>query len=332
MPMFKARGLCPDAVILRPDMAKYRVESRRIFEKLRALTPLVQPLSLDEAWVDLSGTERLHGAPPVVTLARLQGDIEREIGITVSIGLAPNRFLAKIASELDKPRGFALIGQDEAQAFLAPLPVSVLPGVGAAFAAALDNAGLRTVGDIARTPDHVLIETFGARGAHIATLARGEDDRAVDPDQERKSISAETTFDQDLAGLADLEGRLRPLCERVAQRARSDGVAGLTVTLKLRDSAFRIITRRASLASPTQTGRTLFLVATRLLKSQAPRRAYRLIGVGLSNLVDTDRVAADLFGGSEARVRAGEIVVDQIRARFGARALVSARNVERRPK
>ena len=327
MPMFKARRLCPDAVIISPNIAKYRVESRRIFEKLRRLTPLVQPLSLDEAWVDLSGTERLHGAPPALMLARVQSEIEREIGLTVSIGLAANRFLAKIASDLDKPRGFAVIGTEEAQALLAPMAASILPGVGAVFARALDQAGLRTVGDIARAPETVLCQRFGARGKLLARLARGEDDRAVEPDQERKSLSAETTFDQDLVALADLEQRLRPLCERVARRARADHVVGSVVTLKLRDAEFRILTRRATLPAATQTARTLFSVTRQLLKSEAPRSAYRLIGVGLSNLVDSDRVAADLFASDEARARSEEVVVDQLRARFGAEAVVNGREV-----
>jgi DNA polymerase IV len=327
MPMFKARMLCPDAVIISPDIGKYRIESRRILEKLRRLTPLVQPLSLDEAWVDLSGTERLHGAAPAVMLARLQAEVEREIGLTVSIGLAANRFLAKIASDLDKPRGFALIGQDEAQAFLAPMPASTLPGVGSIFARILDEAGLRTIGDIARTPESDLCKRFGVRGSQLARLARGEDNRSVDPDQERKSISAETTFDRDLADVVDLEQRLRPLCERVARRARNDHVLGNTVTLKLRDADFRIHTRRATLPRATQTARTLFSIGRQLLKGEAPGRAYRLIGIGLSNLVDSDRAETDLFSSDETRARSEEAVVDKIRARFGAGAVMTGRDV-----
>jgi DNA polymerase-4 len=330
MPMFKARKLCPDAVIISPNIGKYRIESRRILDKLRRLTPLVQPLSLDEAWADLSGTERLHGAAPAVMLARLQSEIECEIGLTVSIGLASNRFLAKIASDLDKPRGFALIDQEEAQDFLAPMPASRLPGVGAVFARSLDEAGLGTIGDIARTPESVLRNRFGARGSQLARLARGEDDRSVDPDQERKSISAETTFDHDLVDLTDLERRLRPLCERVARRARTDNLVGTAVTLKLRDAEFRILTRRTTLPRATQTARTLFSVASQLLKTQAPGRTYRLIGVGLSNLVDSDRVDTDLFSSDETRARWEEAVVDKIRARFGPEAVINGRDVKAR--
>jgi len=330
MPMFKATRLCPDAVIIPPDFRKYQAESRRIFEKLRALTPLIQPLSLDEGWLDLSGTERLHGAPPALTLARLQAEIERDIGLTVSIGLAPNRFLAKIASDLDKPRGFAVIGGAEAVAFLAPKPVAILPGVGAVFARTLQADGLATVGDIAARGEAWLARRYGARGLSLAKLARAEDDRAVDPEQERKSISAETTFDQDLTAVTDLEDRLWPLCETVARRARADGVAGAVITLKLRRADFQIVTRRRTFAEATQTARTLFSVARELLNREAPADAYRLIGVGLSNLVDSQTPATDLFASVEARALDGERVVDSLRARFGANVVVSARDLGRR--
>ena len=199
MPMFKALKLCPEATVIKPNFTKYVAESKRIFEKVRALTPLVQTLSLDEAWIDLSGTERLHGAPPAVTLARLQAEIERDIGLTVSIGLAANKFLAKIASDLDKPRGFAVIGAAEAQAFLAPRPVGILPGVGPAFVRSLEKRGLRTVGDLAaRRPARPGQVVRRLRRCAWRDLSHGRDARAVNPDAERKSISAETTFNHDL--------------------------------------------------------------------------------------------------------------------------------------
>ena len=208
MPMYKALKLCPDAVVIKPNFAKYRAESRRIMAKLDALTPLVQPLSLDEAWIDLAGTERLHGAPPAVMLARVQKEIEAEVGITVSIGLAPNKFLAKIASELDKPRGFSVIGAVGIAAFLAPRPVSILPGVGPATVAALASEGLRTVGDIASADLKWLVKVLGSGGLRLHHLAHGRDARAVDPEQERKTISAETTFNDDLYKAEDLEDEL----------------------------------------------------------------------------------------------------------------------------
>jgi DNA polymerase-4 len=230
MPMYKALKLCPDAVVIKPNFAKYKHESRRIMAKLEALTPLVQPLSLDEAWIDLSGTERLHGAPPAVMLARVQKEIEAEVGITVSIGLAPNKFLAKIASELDKPRGFSVIGAVGIAAFLAPKPVSILPGVGPATVTALASGGAATVGDIAGADLKWLVKVLGSGGLRLHHLAHGRDTRLVDPDQERKTISAETTFNDDLYKREDLEDELWPLCEKVARQARAGGVAGRVAT------------------------------------------------------------------------------------------------------
>lgn len=325
MPMFKARQLCPQAVILKPDFAKYRAESRRIMEMVRDLTPLVQPLSLDEAWMDLSGTERLHGAPPAETLMRLQARIEAEIGITVSIGLAPNKFLAKIASDLDKPRGFSVIGAGEAQAFLAGRPVGIIPGVGPAMVKSLEGAGFSKVGDIARADLKMLVARFGAQGMRLHGLAHGRDARKVNPNEERKGISAETTFNEDLSALADLEDKLAPLCERVARQARAGGIAGRVVTLKLRRTDFKIVTRRRALPVPTQTAKTLFAVTRELLAREADGRPWRLIGVGLAELLDASSVEHDLFAGAERRALAEEQTVDRLRARFGPGAVTSGR-------
>ncbi len=325
MPMFQARRLCPQAVIINPDFTKYRTESRRIMAKLGVLTPLVQPLSLDEAWLDLSGTERLNGGPPAATLARAQAEIEREIGITVSIGLAANKFLAKIASDLDKPRGFSVIGGDEAQAFLAPKPVGILPGVGPAFVKALERAGLRTVGDLATASPRDLADRYGVHGLRLHELAHGRDTRPVDPDQERKGISAETTFNEDLTRRGDLEDQLWPLCEKVARQARTSNLEGRVVTLKLKTAGFRILTRRRTLAGPTQTARTLFAVGRELLRAEASGEAYRLIGIGISDLCEAADAPEDLFAADETRARKGERAVDALRARFGKDAVVSAR-------
>jgi DNA polymerase-4 len=325
MPMYQALRLCPQASVVRPDFAKYRAESRRIMERLAALTPLVQPLSLDEAWLDLSGSERLHGGPPALTLARVQAEIEREQGLTVSIGLAANKFLAKIASDLDKPRGFSVIGAVEAQAFLAARSVRILPGVGPAFAAVLERAGLRVVGDLAAASPRELADRWGVHGLRLHELAHGRDVRAVDPDQERKSISAETTFEEDLVRRADLEDRLWPLCEKVALQARRSGLAGRVATLKLRAADFRILTRRRTLPAPTQTARTLFAVGRELLAGETGDRAYRLIGIGVSDLIEADDAPEDLFAADETRARKGERAIDALRARFGHDAVVSAR-------
>ena len=329
MPMFKATKACPQATIIKPDFAKYRAESKKIMAMMADLTPLVQPLSLDEAWMDLSGTERLHGHPPAETLARLQARIEAEIGITVSIGLAPNKFLAKIASDLDKPRGFSVIGAAEAVSFLEPRPVGILPGVGPAMVAALAARGLSTVGDIARADLKELAARFGSNGMRLHALARGRDSRRVDPDQGRKSISAETTFETDLSTFEDLDDRLSWLAEKVARLARSAELAGRVVTLKLRGDDFRIITRRRAIAPATQTARTILSVGRDLLAAElragAPGRRFRLIGVGLTELAEPGELEGDFFGTGEARTLAGEKAADAIRARFGASALTPAR-------
>jgi len=325
MPMFKALKACPDAVVVKPDFAKYRAESRRILDMAAELTPLIQNLSLDEAWLDLSGTERLHGAPPALTLARLQARIEAQTGLTVSIGLSANKFLAKIASDLDKPHGFSVIGGLEAESFLGPKPVAILPGVGPAMAASLEKAGFRTVGALARADIKDLAARWGAHGLRLAQLARGQDARPVDPEQERKGISAETTFETDLAALSALEDKLAPLCDKVARQARAAGVAGRTVTLKLRTTDFRIVTRRRTLAVPTQTAKALFAVGRELLAKEAGTRPWRLIGIGLSELMDAETAADDFFAGEERRARASERTLDALRRRYGADAITSGR-------
>jgi DNA polymerase IV len=328
MPMFQARRLCPEAVIIPPAFSKYRAESARIMTKLALLTPLVQPLSLDEAWVDLAGSERLHGGTAAEVLARLQAEIEREVGITVSIGLTANKFLAKIASDLDKPRGFSIIAAEEAQSFLAPKPVSILPGVGPAFAKALNGAGFSVVGDLARADPQDLVRRWGAYGLRLFELAHGRDARAVDPDQERKSISAETTFFDDLRELELLEDRLWPLCERVAHQARTSGLAGRVATLKLKTADFRTLTRRRTLPVPTQAARTLFAITRQLLAAEARGASYRLIGAGLSDLVDA-AAGLDLFADDERRARRSEEALDALRERFGPDAIMSGRTLKK---
>ncbi|HZZ69372.1 MAG TPA: DNA polymerase IV [Phenylobacterium sp.] len=325
MPMFKALKLCPEAVVIKPDFTKYRAASRQILGMAGELTPLIQNLSLDEAWMDLSGTERLHKAAPAITLARLQARIEAETGLTVSIGLSANKFLAKIASDLDKPRGFSVIGGAEAQAFLAPRPVGILPSVGPAMVASLERSGFRTVGDLVRADIKVLAERFGSHGLRLSRLAHGQDSRPVNPREERKGISAETTFNEDLSALGDLEDVLAQLSEKVARHARADGLAGRVVTLKLRTTDFKIHTRRRTIPVPTQTAKTLFAVGREMLAKEADGRPYRLIGIGMAELVEAAAVEDDFFAGDERRALAGEKTLDAIRAKFGAGAVTSGR-------
>jgi DNA polymerase-4 len=325
MPMFKALKACPEAVVIKPDFTKYRRESRRIMEKLGRLTPLVQPLSLDEAWLDLGGTERINGGAPALTLARIQAEIEADVGITVSIGLAPNKVLAKIASDLDKPRGFSVIGAAEARDFLADKPVRLLPGVGPAMADGLNRAGYSLIGDLARADPRDLARRWNAYGLRLHELAHGRDARAVDPDSARKTISAETTFNDDLAALDALEDELWPCCEKVASRLRAEGSAGRVATLKLRTADFRIVTRRRTLPAPIQTARMLFAAARDMLRAEARGQAYRLIGAGLSDLVEATDAVEDFFDQGEARARKTEKSLDSLRARFGKDAVMSGR-------
>jgi len=322
MPMFKALKACPEAVVIKPDFRKYIAASEAIFGAVGRLTPLVQTLSLDEAWIDLAGTERLNGGPPALQLIRLQQQIEAETGLTVSIGLAPNRFLAKVASELDKPRGFSVLGS-EAAAVLAPRPVGILPGVGPVFRKTLQSDGYATVGDLAAADVRDLVERYGETGLRLHDLAHGRDARAVNPGHERKGMSAETTFNEDLTSAADLEAELWPLCEKLAAKARRDGVASRVLVLKLRRTDFKIVTRRISLPEPVQTARALFAAARALMKPELGR-PYRLIGIGMAEVVDAVAAPA-LFETTEARVLKTETAIDALRAKFGARAVVAGR-------
>lgn len=327
MPMYKARALCPDAVILKPDMRKYGAVARQIRDKMRALTPLVEPLSIDEAFLDLGGTARLHGAAPAPLLVRLQAEIRKEIGVTVSVGLSHNKFLAKIASDREKPRGFSVIGKAETVAVLASMPVGVIWGVGAKMAARLEADGFRTLKDLQSADAARLAALYGALGLRLARLAFGEDSRRVDPEGERKTISAETTFETDLSALDRLDPILWRLCERVAAQLKAAGLSGRVVNLKLKDAAFRTLTRRVSLERPTHLARLIYDAAAPLLTREADGRAFRLIGVGVGDLMEGAGTGTrDLFADPrEQRLEAEDQAVDAIRKRFGDSAISSGR-------
>jgi DNA polymerase IV len=286
MPMFKALKACPDAVVIPPDMAKYRTVGRRVRELMLATTPLVQPLSIDEAFLDLAGTERVHGGPPARTLALLARRIERENGITVSIGLSYNKFLAKIASDLDKPRGFAVLGRGEALDFLAPKSVALIWGVGAALQQKLARDGITTIGELRQRDERQLRERYGAIGRRLARFARGDDDRAVDPDAPMKSVSAETTFERDLAAYEALAAELWPLAEQLARRLRRADRAAAGIALKLKTSDFQVLTRSRRLVDPTQRAETLYAAALTLLRAAADGTQFRLIGIGADRLAE----------------------------------------------
>ncbi len=329
MPMFKALKACPDAVVIKPDMAKYVGVSRAMKEMMRATTPLVETLSLDEAFLDLSGTDRLHRQPPAVTLAKLARRIETELGITVSIGLSHNKFLAKFSSELDKPRGFAIVGRNEAMSVLAPRPVTAIYGVGKAFAAVLAADGITTMGQLQARDQTDMLKRYGSMGGHIWRLARGEDSRTVDPESDMRGMSAETTFNDDIADVAALDRILWGLCEKVSGRAKAAGIGGATVQLKLRGTDFKILTRRTTLHGPTQLAEVIYQAAHRLLTATADGKAkYRLIGVGLASLADADQCDLfDLFRADEKKNADAERAIDAVRAKFGNTAILKGRAV-----
>jgi len=327
MPMFKALAACPDAVVIKPDMAKYVAVAREMREMMEALTPLVQPLSIDEAVLDLSGTEALHRAPPAVVLARFAREVEQRLRITVSIGLAPNRLLAKLTAERDKPRGFAVLGAEAAK-WLAPQPVGLLPGVGPALAKKLGAAGFTRLGQLAALEVREAARRFGEDGPGLVARARGEDTRRVDPARAVKSISAETTFDTDLRSLAELEVPLWRLCEKLGRRLSEKGLAAAGVVLKLKTANFESRTRTVRLGRPTKLPEMLFRAAQPMLAKEATGAAFRLIGVGSQPLAPGD--AADLpdLADPDAARRADRwAAVEKVRARFGADAVVSGRTL-----
>jgi DNA polymerase IV len=320
MPMFEARRLCPHATVVRPDMEKYARVGREVRKLMFKLTPLVEPVSIDEAFMDLSGTARLHGMSPAKALAGFASAVETELGITVSIGLSCNKFLAKIASDLDKPRGFAVLGSSEAAAFLAPEPVSLIFGVGRVAQQRLVRDGLRTIGDLQRAGESELMRRYGAEGARLARLARGLDERKVNADREVKSISAETTFDQDIGDFRPLELRLWRLTERVSARLKANMLAGSTVTLKLKTADFRIRTRAQSFAHPTQLASRIFATGRDLLAHEVDGTMFRLIGIGVSALREAD--GADFADLIDRRQAGAEQAIDRLREKFGDDAIV----------
>jgi DNA polymerase-4 len=320
MPMFKALALCPSAVVVRPDMAKYVRVGREVRHAMQALTPLVEPLSIDEAFLDLAGTQRVHGMIPAKVLARFAQQIERDIGITVSVGLSCNKFLAKIASDLDKPRGFATLDQDEARAMLAERPVGFIFGVGPATQEKLIQRGFRTIADLQRADEIDLMKQFAAEGRRLWRLARGIDDRPVVPDRGAKTISNETTFDTDIRDFATLEKTLWRLCEKVSSRLKSSDLSGLTITLKLKTADFRQRTRSQSIHAPTQLAAKIFATTREMLAKEIDGTAFRLMGAGVSALRPGS--AADDTDMLDRRSAHAERAIDDLRRKFGQAAVI----------
>ncbi|MDO1581850.1 DNA polymerase IV [Rhizobium oryzicola] len=322
MPMFKALEACPDAVVIRPNMEKYVTVGRQVRALMQELTPLVQPLSIDEAFLDLSGTERLHHDPPARILAKLARRIEREIGISISVGLSYCKFLAKVASDLQKPRGFSVIGQAEAVGFLAPRPVTTIWGVGKAFAGTLEKDGIRTIGQLQTMEESDLMRRYGTMGQRLWRLARGIDDRTVHPNDPAKSVSAETTFFDDISRFEDLVPILRQLSEKVSTRVKRQGVAGHTVVLKLKTADFKSRTRNRRLEDPTQLADRIFRTGLNLLERETDGTKFRLLGIGVTDLTDPARAdPPDLVDQQATRRAAAEAAMDKLRDKFGKQAV-----------
>ena len=320
MPMFQALRLCPHAKVIRPNMEKYAKVGREVRQMMLALTPAVEPLSIDEAFLDLSGTARLHGMSPAKALARFATEVENKLRITVSIGLSCNKFLAKVASDLDKPRGFAVLSVNDAPAFLASKPVSFIFGVGMVSAARYARDGLHRIADLQQAGEIELMRRYGEEGRRLSRLSRGVDERKVDAARETKSVSAETTFESDIDDFRTLERILWSLAEEVSARLKHKELAGTTVTLKLKTADFRIRTRAHSLETLTQLAGRIFAAARTLLERETDGTQFRLLGVGMSAL--DSAAAADPADLVDGRAALAEHAVDDLRARFGDAVLV----------
>lgn len=331
MPMFEALELCPDAVVIRPNMEKYAAVGRQVRQMMLDLTPLVQPLSIDEAFLELAGTERLHHDPPARVLARLAKRVQDELGITISVGLSYCKFLAKVASDLEKPRGFSVIGQAEAFDFLTNRPVTTIWGVGKAFNATLAADGIRTIGQLQTMQETDLMRRYGSMGQRLYRLSRGIDDRVVHPNDPAKSVSAETTFFDDISRYDDLVPILRRLSEKVSTRLKKHGIAGQTVVLKMKTSDFKSRTRNKRLEDPTQLADRIFRTGLSLMERETDGTRFRLLGIGVTDLCDPARAdPADLVDLQATRRAAAEAAMDRLRDKFGKTAVETGYTFGRR--
>ena len=329
MPMFKALEKCPDAVVIRPRMKEYAAISQQIREMMNDITPLVEPLSLDEAFMDLSGTHKLHGAPPAVMLAKLMDRINSKVGLTGSIGLSHNKFLAKVASDKNKPNGFSIIGKEETSAFLKDQSVRLIWGVGASTQKSLEKAGIRSFRDLLRWDRKDLVNKFGSMGDRLWFLARGQDVRVVSNSNRIKSISNETTLIENTNNLRVLEGHLWRLCEKVSSRAKSKGLAATVMILKLKSSNHKLITRRVTLRDPTHLADVLFRSTYPLMEAAMENGPFRLVGAGLSGLCLASQAQREpelLDEGALNRIKV-ERVTDEIREKFGDEAMIKGRSL-----
>jgi len=330
MPMFKALQACPDATVISPDMGKYAAAGREIRSMMEALTPLVEPLSIDEAFMDMTGTERLHGMTPAMALADLQNRIAADIGVTVSVGLSHNKFLAKIASDFDKPSGLFVIGKEETTEFLGAQPIKLIWGVGKAMNTTLERDGLKMISQLQKMDEATLAKRYGEMGLRLYRLSRGLDVRRIKPHRETKSVSSETTFNEDISDGAWLEDRLWLLCEKVSSRMKEKHLTGRVVTLKLKTGDFKSITRRTTLERHSNLARIAFGAAKPMLRENLQGKAYRLIGIGFSDLAPEDGAPqVELFESDEEKIATQERAIDDIRAKFGDDAIAAGRTLKK---
>ncbi len=322
MPMFKALKACPHAVVVPPRMELYAKVGKQVREMMRSLTPVVEPISIDEAFLDLSGTSKLHGAPPAVTLAKFAKRVEDEVGISVSVGLAPNKFLAKVASDFEKPRGFSVIGAAEAYDFLAGQPVSLIWGVGKVMQAKLHADNIRMIADLQKQDESDLIRKYGSMGIQLSRLSKGQDYRRVESNNSIKSISSETTFNKDMYTLDQLLPVLRKHSEKVSARLKASHTAGQTVVLKLKTSDFKGRTRNTTLPDPTQLADRIYTVGRTMMEKELDGTRFRLLGIGVSELrSDETADPGDLVDVEGSRRAAVERAMDMVRDKYGGEAV-----------
>ena len=325
MPMYKALKKCPDAVVIPPNMKKYAAISKAVKAMMLQTTPLVQSISIDEAYLDLSGTNRLHQGVPAFTMARLANDVQKKLGITVSIGLSYNKFLAKLASDMDKPNGFSVIGEQNIKKFLANYPIQAISGVGRRLETKLKNDGIYTIFDLQRCSIQELQKRYGSIGARLFNFSNGIDSRVITPNPPAKSVSKEVTFSYDKSGLEQLKPVLWRLCDQLSSSLKSKNKFGKTITLKLKTSKFRTITRSKTIKAPTQLADVIYRVAFELLIPNS-RGTYRLMGVGLSTLSDNiGSVETDFLDDHDIKQEKLEKTIDQIREKVGANAIGKGR-------
>ncbi len=329
MPMYRALELCPDAVVIRPRMKLYAEISLQIRKMMLELTPSVEPISLDEAFLDLGGTQRLHKKPPAVLLAELTNRIKNELGLTGSIGLSHNKFLAKVASDLNKPNGFSIIGKQETEKFLFNKPVNILWGVGAGTKEKLGAMGIKTLSDLLRWEESDFVRKFGISGKRLKALASGKDNRRVMAERLIKSISNETTFGEDILKHEILIGHLWRMCEKVSDRAKSREIAGKVGVIKLKTDKHRLITRRLTFKEPTNMADRLFNALEPLLKNEIKEVKFRLLGVTLTNLCDQKYadLTGDLLDPNAQNRQKAELATDKIRRKFGVNAIIKGRSL-----